>query len=108
MPQIYPTYFTIVFSRVLDHNYKKRLFTVTDLLSDAAKQWNDAYRERLQGYEFPIDDWNNRGLETLKNVEKCRRKHENKRMEQCHSVHDCSKELNTSQWFQAPNSWHLL
>jgi hypothetical protein len=78
------------------------------MLADAAQQWNDAYKERLEGYEFPVDDWDTSGLKTLKTVEICRRKHEAKRLEQCHSVHDCSEDLNTSQWFQASNSWYLL
>ncbi|KAI6175996.1 protein of unknown function DUF23 domain-containing protein [Aphelenchoides bicaudatus] len=94
--------------RVDDNIYKNKRFEKTDILAGAAQQWNEAYKKRLNNYNFNIKEWNVNGLAALKNVEECRKRHENNRIEQCHSIFDCSQNLNTSQWFKAPNSWYLL
>lgn len=94
--------------RVIGNNFKLHIFQSTDILKDQARVWQHNLSTRLKGYKFPLSQWPNKGLEVLRTIESCRNGHENRRTKECHSVHDCAKDLNTTGWFYSPNSWIVL
>lgn len=97
-----------VFRRITSQNYKMRRFDKSDLLASDARYWDKAFKHRLSNYTFPIKDWENSGLDVLKTIEECRRRHETTRLEQCHSLFDCSNDLDTQKWFKVNDSWLIL
>lgn len=105
-PQTYlPKNFTS--SRVISKNFKLHVFLSNDLLKNQSSIWQNNYSNRLQKHTFPSIQWQN-GLDVLNKVESCRRGHENRRLKECHAIYDCTKDINTTDWFQAPNKWiHL-
>ncbi|KAI6175763.1 protein of unknown function DUF23 domain-containing protein [Aphelenchoides bicaudatus] len=94
--------------RRLDRTFKRRLFTATNVLKEQATEWQRNFANRLKKHTFPPRmQWNN-GLDVLEKVDLCRKGHEERRLRECHAVYDCVREVNTSDWFHAPNSWTHL